>query len=235
MNVLRIVLPVVLGIVAAVLNFMVLRGSTAPSELTAIRSNVPANTELTAEMLEPLQVRRSDGFQVGGALLAAGAVAGAANQTLIGSGRDPAVCGRGEPRSGKCSPVPQTRRIDADANGQFGADRTGLRRGDPVGVLVAARPENAKKPTTPTMPAAALSDRRILGPFRLLGLRAPVDTSHRAGMGDVRMVIVAVTRMPDDRLAPSIAALDEAIAAGATSSDGSGGGVLAVEYYQPAK
>ena len=49
------------------------------------------------------------------------------------------------------------------------------------------------------------------------------------------MVIVAVVRMPDGRLDPDVAALDEAIAASTTPGNGSEGGVLAVEYYQPAK
>jgi hypothetical protein len=45
--------------------------------------------------------------------------------------------------------------------------------------------------------------------------------------------MVAITRMPDGRLDPKVAALDEAIAAGVSLGGGPDSGILAVEYYQP--
>ena len=70
MSALRVILPVVLGIVAAVLNFLVLRGSIAPLELTVVSKDVKADTELTEDMLEPpVGAGGQRGFQVGRAVL----------------------------------------------------------------------------------------------------------------------------------------------------------------------
>ena len=57
MSALRVILPIVLGVVAALLNFVVLRGSIAPLELTTLRTEVKADTEITEDMLERLSVR----------------------------------------------------------------------------------------------------------------------------------------------------------------------------------
>ncbi|HEY7314771.1 MAG TPA: SAF domain-containing protein [Gemmataceae bacterium] len=234
MKVLRLILPIVLGIVAAVLNFMVLRGSTAPLELTAVRSDIKADTELTEDMLERLSVRAdpeifksavrySDrglllGRRVTRPLSAGEALLYADVQNLDEETNIRLYLRPGE--STLTLPVDPSRIAP------------GLRRGDQVGVRMAVRPEGAK---ALAMPGAAPADRRILGPFRLLSLGTPIDPYRGATLGDVRMVMVAVTRMPDGQLDPSIAALDEAIVAATTPGGGQRSGALAIEYYQPAK
>src|SRR5579859_2593944 len=57
MKILRVVLPIVLGIVAGMLNLMVLRGSSAPLELAVINTDVKADTELTEDMVKAIPVR----------------------------------------------------------------------------------------------------------------------------------------------------------------------------------
>jgi hypothetical protein len=233
MSALRVLLPVVLGVIAAVLNFMVLRGSTAPLELTAVRSEVKADTELTEDMLERLPVRAEPeifksavryadrGLLLGRRVtrpLGAGEVVQYADVHNLDEENLRLYLKPGE--STLTVPVKPARIA------------RGLGRGDSVGFLVAMRlAGGAKLPTGGTVPLA----RQMLGPFRLLSRGTPVDPYRSAGLGEAQMVIVAVVRMPDGRLDPDVVALDEAIAASTTPGNGSEGGVLAVEYYQPAK
>jgi len=101
-----------------------------------------------------------------------------------------------------------------------------LRRGDSVGVLVSVRP--APDPAKPSLkPPAPVT--RMLGPFRLISLGAPVDPYRGAIVGDTRLLLVAIKPGSNGQLDPSVATLQEAIAAGASGNDS---GVLGVEYFQ---
>ncbi len=232
MKMLRIILPIVLGVLAGALNFMVLRGSTAPLELTVIKSDVKADTELTEEMLDRLPVRAEKdvfksavpyaerGLLLGRRVLrplAAGEVVLYADVQNLEEENIRLFLKPGE--STLTMPVKPARIAP------------GLRRGDEVGILVAKAASGAKPAT---LGAPAPMSRRILGPFRLLSLGAPVDPYRAIGLGESRMVMVAVTRTPDGQLDPKVAALDEAIAAGVAPGSGPESGILAIEYYQPA-
>ena len=230
MNALRVVLPVVLGIAAAMLNFIVLRGSAAPLELVTVHADVKADTELTEDMLERLPVRAEKdvfksavpyaerGLLLGRRVtrpLSAGEVVLYGDVNNLDEENIRMYLKPGE--STLTMPVKMTRIAP------------GLRRGDAVGILVAARPARGLPPMKAS--AGGSGDYRILGPFRLLSLGA-VDRYKAMGFGDSRMVMIAVTRLADGRLDPTVAALDEAIAYRPTSGNGAEGGVLAVEYYQ---
>ena len=231
MNALRVVLPIVLGIATAVLNFMVLRGSTAPLELTTVRSEVKAGTELTEDMLERLSVRADQ-------QIFKSAVPYAERGTLLGR-RVARPLGAGEAvlyadvnkldeenfslylRPGESTMTVPVKRI-----------AQGLERGASVGIRVPMRPVAGMK--LPMGGGAPLA-RRILGPFRLLSRGTTADPSRSAFLGGVHMAVVAVTRMSDGRLSPDAAALDEAITASMSPGSGFEGCELAIEYYQPGK
>jgi|GEM_PF-2000125 len=57
MSVLRILIPIALGLTAGVINFLVLRGSTAPVALTVMTKEVRQGSEITEELLEKIEVR----------------------------------------------------------------------------------------------------------------------------------------------------------------------------------
>ena len=232
MSAMRLLLPVVLGVVAAALNFMVLRGGTAPLELTTIRSDVKADTVLTDDMLEPLPVRADAGIfksavpykQRGVALLnrRVNRAIGAGEALLFTDVRTLDE----ENFSLYLKPGESTLTVPV----QVLRVSSGLQRGDSVGFLVAANPRNDPLRNLLKTPAPAMSARRMLGPFRLLSLSA-IDASSIAASRDLRLVTVAVTRTADGRLTSDVAALDEALSPQA----GANGGVLAVERYVPAK
>jgi hypothetical protein len=233
MNALRVVLPIVLGIAAAVLNFMVLRGSTAPLELTAVRLEVKAGTELNEDMLERVSVRADQ-------QIFKSAVPHAERGLLLGRRVTRSL------NAGEVVLYTDMHKLDEENISLYlkpgestltvpvksSRIAKGLERGASVGILVAMRPAGGMKlPVSGSAPLA----RQMLGPFRLLSRGTPTDPSRSASLGDVQMAIVAVMRMSDGRLNPEVAALDEAIAATMSPGGGYEGGVLAIEYYQPAK
>ncbi|HZV06365.1 MAG TPA: SAF domain-containing protein [Gemmataceae bacterium] len=230
MSALRIIVPVVLGVIAAILNFMVLRGSTAPLELTALRTDIKADTEITEDMLDRLQVRADKEifksaipYSERGLLLgrrvtrpvSAGEVLLYADVHNLDEENIRLYLKPGE--TTLTIPVKSSRVAPS------------LRRGDSVGVLVSVRP--MPEPTkTVTRPPAPIT--RMLGPFRLLSVGAPVDPYRGAGLGDTRLLLVAIKPGPGGQIDPGVATLQEAIAAGASGGNSGDGGVLAVEYYQ---
>lgn len=234
MSALRVIVPVVLGIVAALLNFLVLRGSTASLELTAVRTEIKADTELTEDMLERLPVRADKeifksaveyskrGLLLGRRVhrpLAAGEVLLYADVQNLEEENIRLYLQPGE--TTLTIPVKPTRIAP------------GLRRGDSVAVLVAVRPtmELMKTKTSMKTPAVAT---RMLGPFRLLSLGTPVEPGRAAFFGELRQVTVATKPGPNGQLDPSVATLQEAIA-GMSSGNANESGVLSVEYYQVAR
>jgi hypothetical protein len=231
MKVLRLVLPIVLGVMAAALNLLILRGNIAPLELTVIRSDTKAETELTDDMLDRVTVRADKeifksavpyadrGLLLGRRVLrplSAGEVILYADVHNLEEENIRLYLQPGE--STLTMPVKPSRIAP------------GLRRGDEVGILVAKTASGVKPPMTG---GPSTAGRRILGPFRLLSLGAPVDPYRAMGLGEMRMVMLAVTRTPDGRLDPKVTALDEAIASGLAPGGGPESGILAVEYYQP--
>ena len=231
MSALRVILPIVLGVVAALLNFVVLRGSIAPLELTTLRTEVKADTEITEDMLERLSVRADKeifksavpyserGLLLGRRVtrpISAGEVLLYADVHNLDEENIRLYLKPGE--TTLTIPVKSSRIAP------------GLRRGDSVGVLVSMRPAlELSKPVMRT-PAATT---RILGPFRLLSLGAPVDPYRGVGFGAARLLLVAIKPGPNGQIDPKVAALQEAIAAGTSPSNGNEGGVMAIEYYQP--
>jgi predicted homoserine dehydrogenase-like protein len=233
MNLLRIVLPVMLGVVAAVLNFIVLRGSTAPLELTTISADVKADTELTESMLDRIAVRADrEIFK--------SAVPYSDHGLLLGR-RVTRDMTKGEvvmwadlhnvdeenirlylkPRESTFTfPVKPTRIA------------RGLKRGDSVGVFVAVKSTPNTLKATNNGLALPTTNRRRLGPFRLLSLGTPVDPS-RMLLGESSVVTVAVMPRADGQLDADTAALDEAISSMTPGNNSDG--VVAVEYYEPAK
>jgi hypothetical protein len=227
MKVLRIILPIVLGVVAGALNFMVLRGSTAPLELTVVRSNLPVDTELTEDMLERLQVRADRtmfksampyserGLLLGRRLrrpLEAGEILLYADLEKLDETNVRPYLKPGE--TTLTVPVPSSRIAP------------GLRRGDSIGVLVT---RSAAVSSTKNAPGTTS---RILGPFRLLHVGAAAGRPRMHGQEETRQVIVAVTPGKDGRLDPAVAAVQEAINAAMSSNNS--GNILAVELYLPA-
>ena len=233
MKMLRVVLPIVLGVLAGILNLMVLRGSSAPLEVAVVNTDVKADAELTEEMVKAMPVRADKelfksavpyaerGLLLGRRVvrpLSTGEVLLYADVHKLDEEDIRTYLKPGE--STMTLPVKPTRIAP------------GLRRGDAVGVLVATRPAGGG--ATSMVPTSGHSGRRMLGPFRLLSLGAAVDPYRSASLGEPRMVVIALTRQADGRLDPSITALDEAIASGTTPGNNIDSGILAVEYYQSA-
>jgi hypothetical protein len=232
MNPLRVVLPIALGIAAAVLNIMVLRGSTAPLELTTVRSDVKAGTELTEDMLERLSVRADQ-------QVFKSAVPYSERGTLLGR-RVARTLGAGEvvlyadmhkldEESISLYLMPGESTLTVPVKPSRIAQ--GLERGATVGIRVPVRPAGGIKLPMGGAPLA----RRVLGPFRLLSRGTPADPTRSAALGDMQMAVVAVTRTSDGRLSPDAAAVDEAITASMSPGSGFEGCELAIEYYQPGK
>jgi hypothetical protein len=232
MKALRIILPVGLGILAAVLNFVVLKGSTAPLELTAVSNDVKAGTELTEGMLERVAVR-------GDRAIFKSAVPYSDRGLLLGR-RVTRVLTSGEVVmwTDVQNADEENLRIylnPGESTETFPVKPSriarGLRRGDPVGILVSAKswPNDSKSSKGATLPVVS---RRMVGPFRLLSLGTPLDPS-RSALTESNLVSVAVPRPTSGRLDPNVEALDEAISAMASGSSAEVG-VLAVEHYKPA-
>jgi hypothetical protein len=227
MSALRVILPVVLGIVAAVLNFLVIRGSTAPVELTVLSKEVKADTELTEEMLESKPIR-ADKEMI---------------KSLVPYSDRGQVLGRRVTRQvvqGELLLLADVQNLDeqniqlylqpGEMSLTIPAKRVarGLRRGDMVGVWVTVRPEPAPKKTV-TLTTSGLT--RALGPFRLLSVTTPVDPYRGAALGDGRLVVVAVKPRPKGQPDPDLDALQEAMS-GSFGRSGMESGVQSVEYYR---
>jgi hypothetical protein len=95
-----------------------------------------------------------------------------------------------------------------------------LRVGDEVAFLLA----EGKPP----------ADRRLLGPFRLVGFGARADPFQATALGkeEVRKVVVAVTPGPEGKLDPGARLLDEALRARPLERSER---LLAVEHYRAGK
>jgi hypothetical protein len=233
MNALRVVLPIVLGIAAAVLNFMVLRGSTAPLELTAVRSEVKAGTELNEDMLERLSVRADQRvFKATVPYAERGTLLGRRVTRSLGAGEVVLYADMHKLDEEDINLYLKPGESTVTVPVKSSRIAKGLERGACVGILVARRPAGGTK--LPVAGSAPLAH-QMLGPFRLLSRGTLTDLSRSAALGEVQMAMVAVVRMPDSRLNPDVAALDEAVAASMNPGSGYEGGVLAIEYYQPVK
>jgi hypothetical protein len=229
MSALRVIVPIVLGVIAAILNFIVIKGSTSPLELTSIRTDIKADTEIAEDMLERVQVRADKeifksavpyserGLLLGRRVtrpMSAGEVVLYADVHNLDEENIRLFLKPGE--TTLTIPVKSSRVAPS------------LRRGDSVGVLVSVRP--APDPTK-TGIRPPTSETRMLGPFRLLSLGAPVDPYRGAVIGDTRLLLIAIKPGPKGQVEPAVATLQEAIASSASSSGGESG-VLAVEYFQ---
>jgi hypothetical protein len=231
MSALRVVLPIVLGIAAGILNFMVLRGNSTPLELTVAKADIKADTVLTEDMFESLPVRvEKERLKSAVPFADRGLLYGRRVTRPVSAGEvmlyadvqnieDENIRMYLKPGESTLTLQFKPRRI-----------APGLQRGDSVGVRVPTRrAAGAQSTSTPSGPAG----RRMIGPFRLLSLGSPVDPLRAAGLGEGRMVTLAVARGSDGRLDAQVAALDEAIAA--SNSPGNGDAdELALEYYQAA-
>jgi hypothetical protein len=231
MNALRVILPVVLGVAAAILNFIVLRGSTAPLELTVFRSEVKADTELTEDMLDRLPVRaEKEVFKTAVPYSKRGLLLGRRVTRPISAGEALLFSDvqNLDEENVRLYLKPGETSLTVPVKSSRVAP--GLRRGDSIGVLVTVRPamDPTKTVLTPPPPTT-----RLLGPFRLLSLGTPVDPYRAAGLGDARLLLVAIKPGPNGKLDPMVVTLQEAISAGASGA--SDLGVMAVEFYQSAK
>lgn len=231
MSALRLLLPVVLGILAAILNFMVLRGSTAPLELAVLNTDLKADTELTDDMLDRLPVRADKGIVK--------SVVPYSDRGLLLGRRVMRPIGAGEVLlytdvhnldeeniSLYLKPGETTLTIPVKSS----RVAPGLRRGDSIGILVTMRPEPNPSKSVLRTPADAT---RMLGPFRLLRLGTVVDPYRSAGLGEASLLQVAIKPGANGQLDPMVGTLQKVLAASA--SGGSNSGVLAVEYYKSAK
>lgn len=229
MTMLRIIVPVLLGIAAAVLNFLILRGNVAPVELTVLRADVKADMELSEEMLDRLSVRADkDIFK---------SVVPYSKRGLMLHRRVTRPISAGEVllytdvqnleeenirlylNPGEVTLTIPVKRV-----------APGLRKGDLVGVWVKAQPAMESMKTRIRAPAVS----HLLGPFRLISVGTPHDSSRSSMLGGEREVVVAIKTSPKGQTDPNVAALQEAIAL-SLSSNREEGGVQSVEYYEAAK
>jgi hypothetical protein len=235
MILLRVGLPILVGLIAAVLNFLILRSGTAPIVLTVVRQDVPADTELTEDMLEPLPVRAERAIfksavrypERGVSLLGRRVVRQlSAGEVVLYTD----VHNVDEENIGlELKPGESTLTFSVKGN----RVARELRAGNSVGVLVMVpAPPRELGRGAMRLPAPPSSTQRMLGPFRLLSLGATGGRSSSGGDG--RPVTVAIQRKPDGQLEPNAAALAEALNSSGSSYNRNEGNILAVEYYQAA-
>jgi Flp pilus assembly protein CpaB len=229
MTALRVILPVFLGVLAAILNFVVLRGNTAPLELIVLRTDVKADSELTEDMLERLSVRADkEVFKSAAPFSERGLLLGRRVTRSINAGEILLYADLHNLDEENIrlylKPGETTLTIPVKAS----RVAPGLRRGDSVGVLVGARAAMTAMKTM--MPASSTASSRILGPFRLLSLGTAVSDRR-----ETRLLVVAIKPGADGRVDASVTALQDAIAADLSSGGRDQNGVRSVEYYLPSK
>jgi hypothetical protein len=225
MTALRVILPVVLGILAAVLNFMVLRGSTAPLEVTVVRSNLLVDTVLTEDMLERLQVRADATiFKSAPPYSERGLLLGRRLKRALEAGEILLYADLENLDETNVRPYLKPGETTLTIPASSSRIAPGLRRGDSIGVIVTRMDEASHAKNSPATPTA-----RILGPFRLLRLGPVSNTNRMPGEEGMRQVIVAVASGKDGKLDPAAAAVQEAIIVSQSSNNRAAS--LSVEHY----
>lgn len=215
-----ILIPLALGLAAGLINFVVMRGATAPLELAAVKDDVKPGTELTEAMLEKVSVRAD-------AKLFASAVPYSERGILIGA------------RVGRALKAHEVV-LFADVRQDFADDiRANLRAGE-MGFTVPVRQNRI----TPSLKAGdevgflIVGDDatpRVVGPFRLVGFGERSDPFQGAAMGrlEARKVVVALPVAKEGDLDARVKALNDAIRqSGSTEKTER---VLGVEHYRAGK
>ena len=226
MTILRILIPVAIGLVAGIINYIVVQGTITPIELTAVKADISSGTEIdSADMLVKVEVR-SDSTTILKSVVPwadRGAVIGrTVNRSLLANEVVLFSDIRGDVED------PRARLLPGEATLTFTVSRSrltpGLGPGDNVGLLV-------------SLPAAdaGQAERRVVGPVRLLSMTDP-EQSYR-NTGGRRRVTVAVPVGADGSLTADGRLL---AAAAAPDDDGSSDKpdtrrprMEAVEYFRP--
>lgn len=210
MNALRIIVPLVLGLIAGLMNYFVVRGMAVPLTLVVVKQDVPADGVLKPEMLGTIEVRAESAaiFKSAVPVAERGAVIDRRVNRAIAAGE---VLLFTDVRSNAPNELQTLLKAGEEISGTIPVPASrvapGLQAGDLVTFLVT--------------PASKIDDEAgdgsTIGPFRLLWI------GER--LGDVRQVVVAMPKA-GEQLAP--AARELVAAAGSGSQRQSR--VLGVEY-----
>lgn len=228
MNSLRIIIPLGLGLTAGIINFLVVRGMAAPIELTAVRNDTKAGTELKPDQLTKVLVR-GDSPQI-----LRSAVPWAERGILLRRRVNRALAAGevimfADVRTEGGEDI-QTLLRPGEASFTFSVRQSrialGLRVGDSVGIVVA---DSSVEEDPDSMEKGG---RRIIGPVRVIALGERPDPFRLAGgADDFRKISVAVPVSARNELTTAGQSLDAALAPGPGGDKR--GRILAVEFFRP--
>jgi hypothetical protein len=219
MTALRVLIPIILGVVAGLINYLVMRSVTTTLDLVAVKDEVKLGTELTPEMFDKVSLRAD-------AKIFRSAVPWSDRGMLVRRRVNRPL------RAGEVV-------LFADVRHEGGEDvRRNLRPGEASLTAVVPQkrmPPGIRPPDEVTFILAPSTEGgevtgpgRLVGPFRVVGLGDLTDPSltgrmpRDEGMRKVIVAIPATTPLP-----PSARALEEALRGRSTER------IVALELYRP--